>query len=257
MLKEMLNSNCCLSIAGLDPSGGAGILADCKTFNAYGLYACCVITAVTAQNPFEVTNIEALDVGLIADEIDTVFDVYPLEYIKTGMLYNKDIVRLVSRKIKEYQVKAVVDPVMVSESGNNLTMDNFSIFLNKYLLKNSYIITPNIHEAEELSGKKISNQEDMIEVAEKLSFSNNVVVTGGHFNGNDVLCYDDEIHIIEGNLIPSDNTHGTGCTYSSSIASSLVKGDDLKTACINSKEFITYAIKSGYNKTPNQFFKIK
>ena len=256
MLKEMLNDNCCLSIAGLDPSGGAGILADCKTFHAYGLYACCVVTAITAQNPFEVNNIQAIDSSVIEDEIDTVLDVYPLEYIKTGMLYSKDIVKIVAGKIKEYQLKAVVDPVMISESGSNLTEDNFSSFLNKYLIKNAYIITPNIHEAEQLSNIKISNEEDMIKVAEKLSSTSNVVITGGHLNGNDILCCEDEIHQIMGNMIDSDNTHGTGCTYSSSVASCLIKGDNLKTSCIKSNEFIQKAIKAGYNKTPNQFFKL-
>lgn len=255
MLKEVMNDNCCLTIAGLDPSGGAGITADCKTFHAYGVYACCVITAITAQNPFRVNNIKALDASLIADEIDTVLDVYPVEYVKTGMLYNEDIVKIVSEKIREYQLKAVVDPVMISESGSNLTQSNFSTSLNKYLVKDAYIITPNIYEAEQLSHMKISDEEDMIKVAEKLSSSNNVVITGGHLNGNDVLCCGDEIHIIRGKMIPSDNTHGTGCTYSSSIASCLTKGHDIKTSCIKSKQFIQKAIKAGYNKTPNQFFK--
>ena len=139
MLKEMMNSGCSMSIAGLDPSGGAGILADSKTFHAHSIYATCVVTAITAQNPYEVTNIQKIDLDVIGDQIDAILDVYPIKYIKTGMLYSEDIVKLVSSKIKEYQLKAVVDPVMISESGKNLTEDNFASFINKHLLKNQQL----------------------------------------------------------------------------------------------------------------------
>lgn len=254
MLKELDNNDCSMTIAGLDPSGGAGIIADCKTFHAHNVYSTCVITAITAQNPFEVRNIKQLDVSLISDEIDTVLDVYPIEYIKTGMLYSKDVVKLVSKKIDEYQLKAVVDPVMISESGKNLTTDKFAYYINKYLVKKSYIITPNIHEAEQLSNIKIENEEDMIYVANKLSYNNSVVITGGHLNGNDILFENDNIYKIEGKLINSDNTHGTGCSYSSAITSNLIKGENIKNACIKSNSFIQKAITYGFNKTPYQFF---
>lgn len=249
-----MNENCSMSIAGLDASGGAGILADCKTFHSYGIYATCVVTAITAQNPFEVNNIQEVDIKVIEDEIDTILDVYPIKYIKTGMLYSKDIVKLVASKIKEYQLKAVVDPVMISESGKNLTQNNFADYLNKYLVKKSYIITPNIHEAEELSGIKINNEEDMKDVAYKLSYDNNVIITGGHLKGNDILCFDDKIHTIEGQLIDTDNTHGTGCTFSTALTSNLIRGYDILQSCVNSNRYIQDAIKNGYNKTPNQFF---
>lgn len=255
MLKEKMKNNCSLSIAGLDPSGGAGIIADCKTFHAHGIYANCVVTCVTAQNPFGVINIQEIDLKVINDEIDQILEVYPITYIKTGMLYSEEIVRLVSRKISEYDLLAVVDPVMISESGSDLTKDDFPKYINKYLLKKSYLITPNIHEAERLSGKKINDEEDMKNVAEYLSYDNNVIITGGHLNGNDVLFVDDEIHIIEGNMITSNNTHGTGCTYSSAITSNLVKGETLYNSCKKSNKFIQQAIKNGYNYTPNQFFK--
>ena len=257
MLEEKMRSNCSLSIAGLDPSGGAGILADCKTFHAHGVYANCVVTCVTAQNPFGVINIQELDLKVINDEIDQILDVYPITFFKTGMLYSEEIVRLVSRKITEYGLLAVVDPVMISESGSDLTKDDFPDYINKYLLKKSYLITPNIHEAERLSGKKINDEEDMKEVAEYLSYENNVIITGGHLNGNDILCVDDEIHLIGGNMIPSKNTHGTGCTYSSAITSNLVKGETLINSCKKSNKFIQNAIKNGYNYTPNQFYNQK
>lgn len=249
-----MKNNCSLSIAGLDPSGGAGILADCKTFHAHNIYANCVVTCITAQNPFSVINIQEVDLKVIEDEIDQVLSVYPIKYIKTGMLYSKEIIKLVSHKISEYDVKAVVDPVMISESGSDLTMKDYPEYLKKYLLKKSYIITPNIHEAQQLSGKKIDNQEDMKDVAEYLSKYTNVVITGGHLNGNDILVADNEIHTIGGKLIPSNNTHGTGCTYSTAITSNLTKKYNIIESCKNSNNFIQKAIKNGYNYTPNQFY---
>lgn len=254
MLKEMMNNGCSMSIAGLDPSGGAGILADCKTFHAHSIYATCVVTAITAQNPYEVSNIQKIDVEVIADQIDSILDVYPIEYIKTGMLYSEDIVKLVSDKIKQYQLKAVVDPVMISESGKNLTEDNFASFINRHLLKNSFLITPNIHEAEQLSNMKIDNQDSMIEASLKLSKYTNVVITGGHLEGNDILVEGDNLHIIGGNMIKSDNTHGTGCTYSSAVTANLIKGNNIHDSCIKSNRFIQEAIKKGFNKTPYQFY---
>ncbi|WP_323736881.1 bifunctional hydroxymethylpyrimidine kinase/phosphomethylpyrimidine kinase [Methanosphaera sp. ISO3-F5] len=254
-MSHEMRDNCSLSIAGLDPSGGAGILADCKTFHAHGIYANCVVTCITAQNPFGVINIQEVDLDVLCDEIDQVLSVYPIEYIKTGMLYSSEIIKLVSGKIREYGVKAVVDPVMISESGSDLTKLDYPECLKKDLLKESYLITPNIHEAEQLSGKQISNEEDMKSVAEYLGKKTNVVITGGHLNGNDILYYEDEIHNIEGKLIPSKNTHGTGCTYSTAITSNLIKKYDIIESCKKSNNFIQEAIKNGYNYTPNQFYK--
>lgn len=257
MYKEKMKDNCSMSIAGLDPSGGAGIIADCKTFHAHNVYANCVVTCVTAQNPFGVINIQELDLKVIEDEINQILDVYPIEYFKTGMLYSKNIVKLVSRKISEYDLKAVVDPVMISESGSDLTTDDFHKHLKKYILKKSYLITPNIHEAEKLSDKKINNEEDMKEVAELLSYDNNVVITGGHLNGNDILVDNGEVHCIEGKLIESNNTHGTGCTHSAAITSNLINGETLLDSCKKSNEFLQNAIRYGYNYAPNQFYRIK
>lgn len=255
MLEEKMKANCSMTIAGLDPSGGAGILADCKTFHAHGIYATCVVTCITAQNPFGVINIQEIDLKVIEDEINQILDVYPITFFKTGMLYSEDIVKLVSKKINEYDLCAIVDPVMISESGSDLTRNDFPNFIKKHLLKKSYLITPNIHEAEKLSGKSINNEEDMKEVAKYLSYGNNVVITGGHFKGNDILYFEDEIYAIKGNMIPSNNTHGTGCTYSSAITSNLIKGENLVKACEKSNQFIQKAIKYGYNYTPNQFYK--
>jgi len=254
MLKE-IKDNCSMTIAGLDPSGGAGLLADAKTFHSHGIYATCVVTCITAQNPFEVNSIEALDVSLIEDEIDTILDVYPVRYIKTGMLYSRDIISLVSRKISEYQLKAVVDPVMVAESGANLSDDDFVKYFNKHMVKKSFLITPNIHEASLLSEVEICDEDTMIEAALKLSYDTNIVITGGHLNGNDILCCVGEINKIEGKLVKTKNTHGTGCTYSASITSNLIKKHDILTSCKKSRQYMTNTIKHGYNYTPNQFYK--
>ncbi len=255
MLEEKMKSNCSMSIAGLDPSGGAGILADCKTFHAHDIYATCVVTCITAQNPFGVKNIQEIDLKVIEDEIDKILDVYPITYFKTGMLYSEDIVKLVSKKIKEYNLKAIVDPVMISESGSDLTANNYCESIKKFLIKKSYLITPNIHEAEQLSNRKIKTEEDMKEVAKLLSYDNNVVITGGHLKGNDILYDNDKIYVIEGNYIKSNNTHGTGCTHSSAITCNLIKGENLYNSCKKSNEFLQNAIKNGYNYTPNQFYK--
>ena len=251
MYKEKMINDCSMTIAGLDPSGGAGIIADCKTFHAHAVYATCVTTAITAQNPYNVSQIEALTPSIISEEIDLIMDVYPIEYIKTGMLYSSDIIQVVSKKIKEYDLKAVVDPVMISESGKSLLNNDYVESFKKNLLEKAYIITPNIHEAEILSDKTIEDEEDMIEVAESLSKYTNIVITGGHMQGNDILSFDDKIHKINGKLIDTDNTHGTGCTYSSAITSII-------DSCKNSNEFIQKCIKNGFNKTPYQFWdKIK
>ncbi len=253
-IEKFQNRKVSMTIAGLDPSGGAGILADSKSFNAHGVYATCVVCAITAQNPYNVSNIESVDLKLIEDQIDEILSVYPVEYIKTGMLYNSDIIRLVTKKIKQYQLKTVVDPVMISESGKNLTNETYIDSFKKYLLKNAYLITPNVSEAEKIADTTIKTEEDMIETAYKICKYTNVVITGGHMNGNDILIYDDSLHTIKGKLLDSNNTHGTGCTYSASVTSNLVLGYNLLDSCIKSREFIRNSIIDGFYNTPNQFY---
>lgn len=258
MYTEKMNKMCSMTIAGLDSCGGAGIIADCKTFHAHSIYATVVATTITAQNPYSVTGIEKVSLDLIDKQINEILDVFPIEYIKVGLLYTGEIVKLVSDKIKEYQLKAIVDPVMISESGSNLIDETYVDCFKKYLLKKSYIITPNIHEAEILSNKKITNQNDMNKICKELSYDNSVVITGGHMHGNDILYTNDKIYEIKGSLIPSNNTHGTGCTYSSAITSRLIQGYSLPDSCKLSNEFIRNSIIEGFNKTPYQFWeKIK
>ena len=157
-----------MSIAGVDPSAGAGVFADLKTFQAIGIYGTGIVTALTAQNPYKFFSTQPVSKDYISEQIDSVLDAYEIEYIKTGMLYSPEIIRLVSKKIKEYDLKAVVDPVMVATSGGDLTKEDLAYALNKYLLPKSILTTPNISEAEKLTGFKILSKEDAINASEKI-----------------------------------------------------------------------------------------
>lgn len=243
-----------MSIAGFDPSGGAGILNDVKTFSAFGIYGTAVITALTAQNIKKVEGIQPVDPQFIEKQIDTVLKQDKIEFAKTGMLYSDEIIKTVAKKVNEHELKVVVDPVMIAGSGGFLSKKDVAKSLKKHLLHVAKLTTPNIHEAQEISGVKIENTEDSIKAALKIGKLCNVVVTGGHLEGTDVL-FDGSIKVIEGELIESDNTHGSGCTYSSAVVSSLVKGDDIETAVKNAGAFVRGSIKHGSRGTLNQFWK--
>lgn len=243
-----------LSMAGFDPSGGAGILNDIKTFSAFGVYGTAVITALTAQNVMRVKGIQPVDPQFIEKQIDTVLESQKIEFAKTGMLYSKEIIKTVAKKVNEHELKVVVDPVMIAGSGGFLSKEDVAKSIKKYLLPIAKLTTPNIHEAQEISGIKIENTEDSIEAALKIGELCDVVVTGGHLEGNDVL-FDGSIKVIKGELIESDNTHGSGCTYSSAVVASLVKGYDIETAVKNAGGFVKESIKHGSKGTLNQFWK--
>jgi phosphomethylpyrimidine kinase len=243
-----------MSIAGFDPSGGAGILNDIKTFSAFGVYGTAVITAITAQNINEVVGIQPVDAQFIEKQIDAVFEQEKIEFAKTGMLYSDKIIKTVARKVNEHGLKVVVDPVMIAGSGGFLSEKDIARSLKKHLLPFAALVTPNIHEAQEISGIKIENTEDSIEAALKIGETCNVVVTGGHLEGTDIL-FDGSIKVIKGELVESNNTHGTGCTYSSAITASLVKGNDMETAVKQAGKFVKESIEHGSRGTPNQFWK--
>lgn len=243
-----------MSIAGFDPSGGAGILNDIKTFSALGIYGAAVITALTAQNVEKVTGIKPVETHFIEKQIDTVLEQEKIKYAKTGMLYSDEIIKCVSKKVKEHDLKVVVDPVMVAGSGGFLSKSDMAKSLKKNLLKIAELTTPNIHEAGEITGIKIETMEDAIDAAQKIGKTCNVVVTGGHLEGNDVL-FDGSIKVIEGELIESCNTHGSGCTYSSAIVSFLLKEYDLENAVKKAGEFTKKSIQHGLKGTLNQLYK--
>jgi len=241
-----------MTIAGFDPSGGAGILNDIKTFSALGIYGTAVITALTAQNVDEVAGIQPVEQFFIEKQIDTLLRQEKIQYAKTGMLYSDDIIKCVSEKVNEHDLKVVVDPVMVAGSGGSLSKRNITQSLKKNLLPIAELVTPNIHEAQQISGIRIKAVEDAIEAAVKIGKVCNVVVTGGHLEGNDVL-FDGSIKVIEGELLKSKNTHGSGCTYSSAVTANLLKGESLENAVKYAGEFTRRSIKYGMKGTLNQF----
>ncbi len=232
-----------MSIAGVDPSAGAGVFADLKTFQAIGVYGTGIVTALTAQNPHKFLSTLPVEENYIEEQIDAVMDSYDIEFIKTGMLYSPEIIRLVSKKIKEYNLKAVVDPVMVATSGGNLTKEDLASALNKYLLPKSILTTPNISETEKLTGLTVKNKEDAIKASEMIKCNN--IITGGHLDGNNIINIDGEITIKKQELIKTDNLHGTGCNLSSAIVAYLAKNNDLKTSILKSLDYVYEGIKNG------------
>lgn len=238
-----------LTIAGSDSSGGAGIQADLKTMTAHGVYGMSAITALTAQNTTGVCGILEVDKEFLIKQLDCILtDIFP-DSVKTGMLSSSEIIRIAADKLKEYKARnIVVDPVMVATSGARLISEEAIGTLKEKLLGLADIITPNIPEAEVLSEIKISSKEDMIRAAEIIykSFGCAVLCKGGHgVSDADDLLFDSEGYTwFLGKRINNPNTHGTGCTLSSAIASNLAGGCDMKTSVKYAKEYISKALES-------------
>ncbi len=232
-----------MSIAGVDPSAGAGVFADLKTFQAIGVYGTGIVTALTAQNPYKFFSTQPISPEYIENEIDSVLDAYEVEFIKTGMLYSPEIIKLISKKIREYDLKAVVDPVMVATSGGNLTKEDLADALNRYLLPHSILTTPNISEAERLSGITINSEEDAINASAKIKCDN--LITGGHLDGINTINIDGKISIQKQELIDTDNLHGTGCNLSAAITAYLAKNNDLYNSILKALDYVYEGIKNG------------
>ena len=232
-----------MSIAGVDPSGGAGVFADLKTFQAIGVYGCGIVTALTAQNPYKFFSTLPISPEYIEEQIDSVMDSYEVEFIKTGMLYSPEIIKLVSKKVKEYGLKAVVDPVMVATSGGDLTKEDIADAFNKYLLPQSVLTTPNVSEAEKLACIDINTKEDAIKACEKIKC--NSIITGGHLDGINTISINGNVTTIKQELIETENLHGTGCNLSSAIVAHLAKGSNLKTSIEKSLDYVYEGIKNG------------
>ena len=236
-----------LTIAGSDSCGGAGIQADIKTMTANGVYAMSAITALTAQNTTGVTDIMEVTPEFLAEQLDAIFsDIYP-DAVKTGMVASTSLIETIASKLRDNKVKnVVVDPVMVATSGAKLISDDAIETLKKELLPLATVITPNIPEAEVLSGMEIKSEEDMIKAAEMISntFGCAVLCKGGHKvnDANDLLYRDGGYVWFKGKRIDNPNTHGTGCTLSSAIAANLAKGNDLETSVQKAKEYIEGAL---------------
>jgi len=232
-----------MSIAGVDPSGGAGIFADLKTFQAIGVYGTGIVTALTSQNPYEFFSTQPVSPEYIEEQIDSVMDAYDVEFIKTGMLYSPEIIKLVAEKVKEYDLKAVVDPVMVATSGGNLTKEDVADAFNRYLLPKSILTTPNVSEAEKLSGININNKEDAIKATELIDC--NCFITGGHLDGINVININNEITVKKQDLIETENLHGSGCNLSSAITAYLAKENSLIDSCFKAMDYVYDGIKNG------------
>lgn len=248
--KRRLMMKTALTIAGSDSSGGAGIQADIKTMMANRVYAMSAITALTAQNTMGVSGIMNVTPEFLGKQLDAVFtDIYP-DAVKIGMVSQADLIEVIAEKLKEYGAKHIVlDTVMVATSGAKLITDEAIEVLKEKLIPLAEVITPNIPEAEVLSGLSIKTKEDMMKAAEKIAKEYKVAVLckGGHSinDSNDLLCTVKEtcsFEWFEGKRIDNPNTHGTGCTLSSAIASNLAKGYSLSESVCRAKAYISGAL---------------
>lgn len=236
-----------LTIAGSDSSGGAGIQADIKTMTANGVFAMSAVTALTAQNTTGVKDIMEVSPAFLKEQLDCVFtDIRP-DAVKIGMVSSSELIRAIADKLKEYRAEnIVVDPVMVATSGARLNSEDAVETLKECLLPEADILTPNIPEAEVLSGMRICTEEDMICAGQKISETYHlaVLVKGGHQlnDANDLLCQGGVCRWFYGKRIDNPNTHGTGCTLSSAIASNLAKGFSMEESVERAKTYISGAL---------------
>ena len=258
-----------LTIAGSDCSGGAGIQADLKSFSANGVYGMSVITAITAQNTQGVFAVEDLKESIIKEQIDSIFSDINVDAVKIGMVSKTSTINVISEKLKQYKPKNVVlDPVMISKSGYDLLKPEAKKSLIENLIPLADLITPNIPEAEEIlkeigsSIKKINTLDDMENAAREVKAlgCKSVLIKGGHFTGDaiDVLYTEKEVFHFNFERINTKNTHGTGCTLSSAIASNLAKGLSIKDSVEKAKKYITtailYSLDIGHGVGPTHHF---
>lgn len=234
-----------MSIAGVDPSAGAGVFADMKVFQALNVYGTGVVTALTAQNPSNFFSIEPVRSEYVESQIDSVLDSYSIDYIKTGMLYSRENMKSVGKKINEYDFRTVVDPIMIATSGGVLSKDDATTYLKKYVLKHAILTTPNTYEAEKLTDLEITDKNSAIEASLKLGEICNNIITGGHLNGINVINIDGEITIKKQKLIDTNNLHGSGCNFSAAIVSYLEKENSLKKSVTKALDYTVESVKNG------------
>lgn len=236
-----------LTIAGSDSSGGAGIQADIKTMTANGVFAMSAVTALTAQNTMGVSAVMTVTPQFLAQQIDAVFEDIRPDSVKIGMVASSELIETIAERLSYYRAEnIVVDPVMVSTSGSRLIDENAVETLKNRLLPLAAVVTPNIPEAEVLSGMEIRGEGDMLKAAEAISgrYGCAVLCKGGHSinDANDLLYSKSGCKWFYGKRINNPNTHGTGCTLSSAIASNLAKGCDMEQSVERAKEYISGAL---------------
>ena len=246
-----------LSIAGSDCSAGAGIQADLKTFAANEVYGMTVITSLTAQNPQKVKMIENVSIEMLKSQIEAILDTIKVSAIKIGMINTKENGKIIYESLLKYKPKNIVlDPVMIATSGNSLIKDETKNFLVNKLFKIADIITPNLDETKEIVKIILKNENiENIDSIEKMKTYGKIIanftkkwvlIKGGHLSNSavDILINKDEIYILEGEKISSNNTHGTGCSLSSAIASNLAKGYSMLESVKKAKNFVLCSIKN-------------
>jgi hydroxymethylpyrimidine/phosphomethylpyrimidine kinase len=247
------NIPCVVSIAGTDPSGGAGIQADIKTISATGSYAASIITVLVAQNTQGVQSIYPISSSFVMEQLTSVFQDLNIHAVKIGMLYNKEIIDIVATAINKFKPENIVlDPVMIAKDGSPLLNLLDINFLKEKMFPLADILTPNLPEAEKILNHKITTLNDMALASETLGnrYQTNILIKGGHLNGeksSDVLYSqsDKSITWFHSDRINTHNTHGTGCTLSAAIASYLAQNHSLKDSIQQAKLYLTKAIQAG------------
>ena len=271
-----------LSIAGSDSSAGAGIQADLKTFVANGVYGMTVITSITAQNSKEVRMVEDVSREMLKNQIETIFDVIKVDAVKIGMVNSKENGEIMYEKLLKYKAQNIVlDPVMIATSGSSLIIDETKDFLVNKLFKIANIITPNLDETKEIIKIILNNEKknvennlfvENIDSVEKMKTCGKIIadftkkwvlIKGGHLSDSavDILVNGEKTYVLEGKKISSENTHGTGCSLSSAIASNLAKGYSMLEAVKKAKKFVLFSLKNSVdfgeiNGTVNQMGEI-
>lgn len=241
-----------LTIAGSDPSGGAGVQADLKTFHQHGVYGSSAITLVTVQNTLGVSAVHTLDPSLVVAQIEAVIDDLEVRAIKTGALGNGAVITAVARCLQKYrQIFVIVDPVMLSKNGNPLLEPSAVSALRDELLPRADLVTPNVPEAEALAGQRASDEPSAILAANRIRESGvrAVLVKGGHMDGarcTDVLVEPDgAVFARTLDRIATKHTHGTGCTLSAAITANIAKGLALRDAYVRARDYLQRALESG------------
>ncbi len=256
----------CLTIAGSDCSGGAGIQADLKTFSAHGIYGMSVITSVVAENTCRVLSVHNLPTNEIEQQIDAVFEDIEVDAVKLGMLPSAEIICAVADKLRYYKPKIIVcDPVLVATSGDSLSDGNTLTAMREQLFPIVNLLTPNMDEARVISGVDIKSADDFDNASKVIQGEmgvKNLLIKGGHLEGQcvDILYGEDDVITFCQERIDSPNTHGTGCTLSSAITANLANGMSMEDSIRNAKEFVTMAIKKSYtvghgHSPVNHFYK--
>lgn len=254
-----------LTIAGSDPSGGAGIQADLKTFHQFGVYGTAVITLLTVQNTLGVSRVEVMTPELVREQIEAVVSDIPTNAVKTGALGSADVVRAIAAWAGQNTAPLIVDPVIVSKNGAPLMSQEAQAILKRDLLPRAYLVTPNIPEAEILTGLKISNEFEMVRAAGEMMKlgCGSVLLKGGHAEGEplDILLDRSGCVRLPGRRVRTQHTHGTGCTLSAAITAMLAAGMELRGAVEEAKQFVQRAIetapKLGRGQGPINHFAIK